>query len=171
MGLVVVVVRGRVFTSGGWVSCMLLKADHHPCSSSPSSTECARLIRYITVGTVNHGWPLWHPPTWWCGPPSLHALITTFLTPVHTWMSELCSQLGRSSCFLQCICNRCYVCARLFTIFINQANLCAFKLRLRYQYIFGSLFSSFCPVFKLLHQAARLIAVVVYALVHYRNFA
>ena len=125
-------------TSGGWVSCMLLKADRHPCSSSPSLTECDRLIWWITVGTVGRGWPLWHPPTWWCGPPSVHALITAFLTPVHTWMSELCSRLGRSSCFLQCICSRCIVCARFFTIFIYQAPLCAFKLHLRYQYIFSA---------------------------------
>ena len=103
MGLVVVVVRGRVFTSDGWVSCMLLKADGHPCSSSPSLTECDRLIRWITVGTVGRGWWLQHALTWWCGPPSLHAPFTAFLTPVHTWMPELCSRLGRSSCFSQCI--------------------------------------------------------------------
>ena len=63
------------------------------------------------------------------------------------------------------------LCYRLFTIFIYQAPLCAFKLHLRYQYIFVCFFSSFWPVFKLLHQAARLIAAVVCALVHYRNFA
>ena len=140
MGLVVVVVRGWVFTSGGWVSCMLLKADRHPCSSSPSSTECARLIRYMTAGTVDHVWSLWHPPTWWCGPPSLHALITAFLTPVHTWMSKLCSRLGRSSCFLQCICSRCFVCAIGSSPFLYTRLLC---VHLSYIYVINTFLSAF----------------------------
>ena len=69
------------------------------------------------------------------------------------------------------ICAAGVVCARLVTIFIYQALLCALKLRLRYHYIFVSLFSFFCLVFKLLHRAVMLSAAVVYALVHYCNFA
>ena len=99
--------------------------------------------------------------------PYHHFLDTCAYVNVRAMFSARKEQLLLTVYLQQVFC----LCYRLFTIFINQSPLCAFKLHLRYQYIFVSLFSFFCPVFKLLHQAARLIAAVVCALVHYRNFA